>query len=143
MAKVIFVDTWAWVALADRHDMWHESARACRAELRDSGARFVTTNVVIYETHSLARSRCSHEVAVALVDDIRVMAATPGILEIRWVQPAVEEAALEILRRYDDKDFSFVDCLSFAVMREMGIEVAFTGDEHFRQMGFETLPEIE
>jgi predicted nucleic acid-binding protein len=30
----------------------------------------------------------------------------------------------------------FIDCVSFVVMREMGIKETFTFDEHFNQMGF-------
>ena len=30
----------------------------------------------------------------------------------------------------------FIDCVSFVVMRELGIKEAFAFDEHFNQMGF-------
>jgi len=32
-----------------------------------------------------------------------------------------------------------VDCISFAVMRRLGIKRAFTNDRHFQAAGFETL----
>ena len=43
---------------------------------------------------------------------------------------------IDIFERYDDKDFSFTDCVSFVVMQENGIKEAFAFDEHFNQMGF-------
>lgn len=39
-----------------------------------------------------------------------------------------------------DKDYSFTDCTSFAVMRELRLREALTTDRHFRQAGFGVLP---
>ena len=47
-----------------------------------------------------------------------------------------EERAERILFRYTDKDFSFADAISFAVMERLGIQLAFTFDHHFEQYGF-------
>lgn len=35
----------------------------------------------------------------------------------------------------------FTDCTSYVVMKELGIKLVFTFDEHFRQMGFKLLGE--
>ena len=50
------------------------------------------------------------------------------------------ERARHIFFRYRDKDFSFTDCTSFALMRELRIREALTTDKHFRQAGFQMLP---
>ena len=50
------------------------------------------------------------------------------------------DKARAIFFRYRDKDFSFTDCTSFAVMRELKIHEVLTTDRHFVQMGFTTLP---
>jgi uncharacterized protein len=47
-----------------------------------------------------------------------------------------ELRAKAILLRYTDKDFSYVDATSFAVMERFGLQTAFTFDEHFVQYGF-------
>lgn len=41
---------------------------------------------------------------------------------------------------WNDKDFSFTDCTSFVVMKELRIQRALTTDRHFSQAGFELLP---
>jgi predicted nucleic acid-binding protein len=47
-----------------------------------------------------------------------------------------ELRAKTILLRYADKDFSYVDATSFAVMERLGLQTAFAFDEHFMQYGF-------
>jgi len=49
------------------------------------------------------------------------------------------ERAMEIFKQYHDKDFSFVDCMSFAIMNQQNLFQAFTFDQHFAQAGFEKL----
>ncbi len=38
------------------------------------------------------------------------------------------------------KDYSLTDCISFVVMRNLGIAVAYTFDRHFVQAGFAVAP---
>ncbi len=45
-----------------------------------------------------------------------------------------------LFKRFDDGEFSFVDCLSFAVMRRERLVDAFTFDRHFEQIGFRLWP---
>jgi len=43
------------------------------------------------------------------------------------------------MRKYADKEISFTDCVSFAIMRRVGIRTAFTFDRHFRDAGFQII----
>jgi hypothetical protein len=36
---------------------------------------------------------------------------------------------------FDDKAWSFTDCVSYTVMTQLGISEAFALDEHFKQFG--------
>jgi len=55
------------------------------------------------------------------------------------VRASDEERAKQILFQYDDKDFSFADAISFAMMERLDIRLAFTFDRDFAQYGFTVL----
>lgn len=46
-----------------------------------------------------------------------------------------ENAARAILQDYQDKDFSFADALTFAVMERFNVTWAFSFDRHYKQYG--------
>jgi uncharacterized protein len=43
------------------------------------------------------------------------------------------------MRRHQDKEWSFTDCFSFHVMRELKLHRALKSDHHFQQAGFAAL----
>ena len=43
--------------------------------------------------------------------------------------------AREIFEGFTDKEWSFTDCVSYAVIERLEIEKAFAFDDHFRQFG--------
>ena len=57
-------------------------------------------------------------------------------LRLEWIWPDRFHAAAAFFRKHADKEWSFTDCVSFAVMHELRIREAFTTDLHFKQAGF-------
>lgn len=47
---MIFVDTWAWVALADKRDPYHQKAKVQHKKLSRAKRKYVTTDYVLGET---------------------------------------------------------------------------------------------
>lgn len=64
------------------------------------------------------------------------------LIRIIHVTDKIEDQAWKIFEQYDDKDFSFTDCTSFAIMENENIQNAFTFDRHFTQYGFQIHPKI-
>ena len=58
------------------------------------------------------------------------------------VIPASDDWFIRGLRLYQDrpdKEWSLTDCISFLVMKDLGLQEALTADHHFEQAGFTAL----
>ena len=133
----VFVDTGAFIALADADDENHKAAAAFYRNAKERGMRFVTTNFVVCETLNYLRARISHNIAVLFRENLK----KSGFIEIVTVTSSIEDAAFTIFKRYTDKDFSFTDCTSFSIMRSLKLKSTFAFDKHFEQLeGISRLP---
>ena len=135
--KPLFVDTAAWVAMADGADRMGASTRTARDRWLADGGWLLTTDYVVAETLTVLRVRLGIDAAEAWWTQIA------DSQRLRWevIDPSRAEKARAIFFRYRDNAFSFVDCTSVVVMREVRATDALTVDDHFRQMGFDVLPE--
>jgi len=136
MAREIFVDASAWIALANVKDFFHEAAKAIYPRLLREYRRLVTTNLVVAEVYVVLRKGLGHGAAISFLENLR---QSPRILKV-CSTPELERQAEKLLRQYADQDFSYADAVSFAFMRERGISEAFAFDHHFTTMGFVMLP---
>lgn len=129
-----FIDTWAWVALVDKKDSDHETAQSANKNLLAQKYTFVTTNFVFTETITMLRYRVSHAAAVKYRQMLNKM-IEGGLVQLTRVTEIHEKEAWLLFETYSDQNFSYVDCTSFAVMRNLAISEAFTNDHHFRTNG--------
>src|SRR5205814_10670117 len=96
----------------------------------------ITTDFGIDETLTLIRFRMGLSAADAWWQQI------DGSPRLRWerVESDRFERARHLFFQYRDKDLSFTDCTSIALMRELKLTTMITTDRHFQQVGFEVLP---
>ena len=130
------MDTAAWVAAADSSDTEGSAVRDARDQWLSSGGILTTTDYVIDETLTTIRFRLGLNAAEAWWRQIDGSAR----LRIESIDELRRERARALFFGYRDKEFSFTDCCSFVLMRELGIHRALTLDHHFRQMGFVVIP---
>lgn len=135
----VFVDSWAWFALTHSRSADHVKAQQANDKLLNAGYRFVTTNFVLAESTTLIRYQLAHATSVQFLKIVDELVAGKLLSVIR-ISELHEQTARSLFERYSDQDFSFADCTSFAVMRELEIEEVFTGDKHFATMGFRLMP---
>ncbi|MBN1609692.1 MAG: PIN domain-containing protein [Polyangiaceae bacterium] len=135
--KSLFVDTSAFVALADKRDRHHQQAQRFLRALARAKRPLVTSAYVADEVTTMVRMHIGHAQAVEVGH---------AILGSRWcrlfeVDEELRASAWNLFTRYDDQTFSFTDCTSFALMNSLGLDEAFTFDRRdFAAAGFSPLP---
>jgi predicted nucleic acid-binding protein len=109
---------------------------AARDATLEAGRILITTDFVVDETLTLIRFRLGLAAANAWWQQI------DGSARLRWerVESDRFERARNLFFQYRDKDLSFTDCTSIAVMRELKLKAVITTDHHFHHVGFDVLP---
>lgn len=134
---MIFVDSSAWLAASDVRDGNHKRALAFNARLFEGTAgRLLTSDYVLDETLTLLRKRAGADLTRRFAAGLEASSS----VQLIWVTPAHYRTALELFLGQGHTAWSFTDCTSFAVMRELGVRQAFTFDSDFFQAGFEVHP---
>ncbi len=129
----LFVDTSAWFAHVNRRDPDHD---AMRRALRAFAGRLVTSNLVHGEAVTLCRYRLGHPAAVRLGETL----LDPDVVDLVRATAEDEAEAWRLFVERDDKEYSFVDCASFVLMRRLAIDRAAALDDDFVREGFRILP---
>lgn len=126
----VFVDSSAIAALLIKNDRNHRAAVGVLRRLTEARAELVLSNFVVAETYNLLAVRAYPA------------KAREWFLANTWPVERVtsqdEKKAREIIEKCADKDFSYTDATSFALMERLGFDAAFTYDRHFEQYGMLT-----
>jgi predicted nucleic acid-binding protein len=130
----VFIDTSAFYALLDASDEHHRKAADAWQQIIDSTQDVVTSNYVLVETFALIQSRLGREAVRGFQEDI------VPVLSVRFITPEIHRLGIAALIAASRRALSLVDCVSFEVMRDLGIKSAFAFDPHYRQYGFTVIP---
>ena len=135
----LFVDTWGWVAVADRKDPGHGAATEIFQKARRSGGA-ITSNFILDETFTLLFRRRPFEDAWRFATTI----VQSPFIDIQEVSAARFSKTIELRKQFSDKPrISFTDLSTMAVMVELGVTDILTADRHFTHvgLGFRVLPQ--
>jgi len=130
----VFVDSSAFVALLADDDRNQQPAWAVWGSMISSDEFIWTSNYVVSETIAVLQRRIGMQAVRELVRGLLVA------VEIDWVGPEAHHRGASMLLALGRRELSLVDCVSFELMRERGIETAFTFDPHFAEQGFQCIP---
>jgi predicted nucleic acid-binding protein len=128
----IFVDTLFVIALINPRDQHHAIAAKLAAK-HENHPLLVTEAVLLEIGNGLARNYKQEAIAV-----IESFLASEEV-EIVHVTPELFQRGFDLYKKYQDKAWGLIDCISFVVMADFGIRQALTFDQHFDQAGFEPL----
>ena len=130
----MFVDTSGWGNLIDSTQPYHSIASDLYRNVRAQPDKIITTSCIIVELVALLTSplRISRQGIIAFIDGMK----QSPFIEIVYVDQAIDEAAWQLLRNRQDKNWSLVDCVGFVIMQHRKMVEALTTDHHFEQAGF-------
>jgi predicted nucleic acid-binding protein len=134
MASDTLFDTSGFFALMDERDPMHDKA-VTWIEAQRKQIRPVSTEWVVGETCTLLVARKRSHLVARFLDYVDSSAA------LLLVNPddTLLRAAKAMIRHQAKQGYSFVDCISFCLMKERDIRNAFTTDTHYRKAGFSAL----
>ncbi len=126
---MIFLDTSAIYALADKTDPNHITAFKKFDDVLKSGETFLLHNYVLVESAALLQARLGFQSAALFLKEAKSF-------ELEWIDQDLHEEAEKELERIGKRGISLVDCASFVVMRRRGVQKVLAFDPDFRDQGF-------
>lgn len=129
----IFIDTSAFLAVLNADDENHQKAKKKWEESISKEETLICSNYILVETLALIQSRFGMKGVRVFQEDI------VPILVIEWVNESLHQAGITSMIAANKRELSLVDCVSFDIMRRLGIKVAFAFDKHFKEQGFKLL----
>ena len=134
--SAVCVDTGYLLALEIANDQHHQVAIQHWQSVVSALPRLVTTSYVFDEVVTFFNSRGAHAKAVQVGNNLLQSAC----VQVIHVDAALPYEGWTYFQGHHDKDYSLTDCISFLVMRKLGIRTAFALDRHFVQAGFTKEP---
>ncbi len=129
----VFIDTSAFFAVLDADDANHAAAARIWKGLIEQHEELVCSNYILIEAFALLRRRLGLESARVFQMDV------VGVLEVRWVDEPLHAAGVSAMLTAGRRQLSLVDCVSFELMRRLGLTAAFAFDQDFADQGFSCL----
>lgn|SRR5215813_6666288 len=131
-----FLDAGYVIALEVLDDQHHQDAqRYWKTLLKEENISLVTTSYVISEVVTFLNTKQQHSKALRVGNNL----LTSAPIHVVHVDEALFYQGWEYFGQHQDKTLSLTDCISFVLMKKLGIREALSFDRHFVQ-GFIKLP---
>lgn len=128
------VDTSALLAVMDADDANHRRAKRKWIELLEKDVPLICSNYILLEMFAILHNRFAIKAVMAFQNDI------VPILQIYWIDEFLHRTAMAAMLAAGRRRLSLVDCVSFELMRQLGLDNAFVFDSDFASQGFHCIP---
>ena len=130
-----FVDTSAFIALLDSSDERHAAAGSwLETVAAEENEDLLTHSYVVNETIALTHRRLGTDAARTFVNDLL------PVCDVRYIDAELHARATSAFLAANRKRPSFVDRVSFELMRDEALHRAFVFDRDFVNEGFTAVP---
>jgi predicted nucleic acid-binding protein len=133
--RQLFLDTAYAIAISCPKDEYHNRALKLADQLETVDYRLITTRAVMLEIGNALSKNKYRKAAIELLESLE---KDPNV-EIMPVTEELYQRGFSLFRERHDKEWGITDCISFVVMKELGLSEALTADEDFTQAGFRAL----
>jgi predicted nucleic acid-binding protein len=134
----VFLDTSALVGYYNEDDTLHEDAAKAMGKFLSGEiplTKFYTSDYVFDEVLTIFECALKrHDLAVRIGEALQ----TSPRISILKVDDETFHSSWKLF--VSEKGLSFTDCTSFALIKALGIQAAFTFDRHFRKSGVRIIP---
>ena len=131
MKKRAFIDTSFVVAALSVSDSFHALAIKQSEDLFSNYEVWIT-DAILFEVGNTF-SKVNRKLGAGFIESCYEESDTFLI----HTDPDLLSKAISMFTQYLDKNWSLTDCLSFIVMKENDISIAYSSDHHFEQAGFQ------
>jgi uncharacterized protein len=133
--RVIFADTFYWIAILNPRDRWYQIA--LNYGRKQPNIRPVVTDGIIDEVLNYFAEEGTFLRTNAL--NLCLSMKCDRNIDIIAYTPELRNLGFALYGQRPDKGYSLTDCIFMTVMRQMNISEVLTGDNHFQQEGFTIL----
>jgi uncharacterized protein len=139
MPRYVFVNTSAWLALYNPNDPNHAAAREFWDDLRSQPVRFVTTDYVMEQVYTALKVFGSLQAAQAFGQ----MLDQSNLMRPFMVDSVIFDRAWKVFLDDEHPEWTFTDCINYAVIQYLGLTEVFTFDPSFTAPGMMRMPGVE
>lgn len=132
MMNETFVDTSGFYAFMVKGDDAHKKASRILREAAKAKALFVTSDYILDETATLLRARGYDHLIPELFETL----FTSKACRVEWMDQDRFLRTRRFFEKHVGQKWSFTDCFSFILMKELRMREALTKDLHFSVAGF-------
>ena len=139
MPRSIFVNSSGWLALYNPNDPHHEAACKLWEELRGQNVRLVVTDYVLDQVFTALKVFGSIQAAQAF----NVIVSNSKVVRLFMVDSVIFDRAWGAFTDDDHPDWTFTDCINYAVIQYLGLTEVITFDPSFTGPSLGILPKAE
>jgi len=132
MSEAVFIDTGFFKALVNGKDDFHKKSVEIWGKFSKSKIVLTTSNYIVDESLTVIRIKCGLAKALKFRD---LLGRNSDMLKIMRIS-VKDEAKAWFWFEKDWSKLSYTDCISFAIMKRLGIKRVASFDNHFKRAGF-------